>query len=227
MEPVDPRGAGHDVQPGPIAPTDRTVHLLDERGTVRDWLVSPAWTAPCDDLGALVEATGSPWGPEGRWVLTNGPEVARLKERLSERRPLVTDQPLPNVAENAPLIVEDARVHPVLHDNGSVHDYGVIGYLGFPLHIASGKTLGSFCAVDTTPHRWTNDEINIMRELAEIVTYEIELRALAVKGDITMEELERTHQNIIGFTQTVRTDLPKAKIAEYIRTERQRLFPRL
>lgn len=103
MEPVDPRGAGHDVQPGPIAPTDRTVHLLDERGTVRDWLVSPAWTAPCDDLGALVEATGSPWGPEGRWVLTNGPEVARLKERLSERRPLVTDQPLPNVAENAPL----------------------------------------------------------------------------------------------------------------------------
>lgn len=131
------------------------------------------------------------------------------------------------VAENAPLIVEDARVHPVLHDNGSVHDYGVVGYLGFPLHIASGKTLGSFCAVDTTPHRWTDDEINIMRELAAIVTYEIDLRALAVKGDITMEELERAHQNIIDFTKTVRTDLSKAKIAEYVRTERQRLFPRL
>lgn len=88
---------------GPIAPTDRTVHLLDGQGTVRDWLVSPAWTAPCDDLEALVQPTGSPWGRQGRWVLTNGPEVAPLKERLYAGRPLRTDQPLPSVVENGRL----------------------------------------------------------------------------------------------------------------------------
>lgn len=128
------------------------------------------------------------------------------------------------VAENAPLVVEDARVHPVLHDNGSVHDYGVVGYLGFPLHIASGKTLGSFCAVDTQPHTWSTDEINIMRELALVVTYEIELRALVHKGDISIEELERVHDEIIAFTKAVRTDLPKSEIADFVRKERQRLF---
>ncbi|MGH3715774.1 MAG: hypothetical protein ACRDT4_20300 [Micromonosporaceae bacterium] len=87
--------------------TGRTVHRLDAAGTVRDWLVSPAWSAPCDDLDQLLDATGSPWGApgqrNGRWVLTNGPDVAPLKQRLYERRPLVVDQPLPEVVEDCEL----------------------------------------------------------------------------------------------------------------------------
>lgn len=92
-------GAWHDA----LGPTGRTVHALDERGTVRDWLVSPAWSAPCDDLEAVLDAAGSPWGPDGRWVLTNGPDVAPLKERLHARRPLVTAQELPEAIEGGPL----------------------------------------------------------------------------------------------------------------------------
>ena len=80
--------------------TDRTVHELDRRGYVRDWLVGPVWSHQCIDLDSVLSATGSPWGPDGRWVLTNGPDVAPLKSRLYERRPLVVDQPLPVVVEN-------------------------------------------------------------------------------------------------------------------------------
>lgn len=87
--------------------SDRTVHQLDRNGYVRDWLVGPAWSHPCDDLDAVLDATGSPWGPPGdrtgRWVLTNGPDVAPLKSVLYERRPLVTDQPLPAVTEGGPM----------------------------------------------------------------------------------------------------------------------------
>ncbi len=84
---------------GPTHRSDRSVHTLDGRGFVRDWLVSPAWSLPCDDLDEVLSPTGSPWGEDGRWVLTNGPDVAPLKERLHERHPLLVEQPLPDVVE--------------------------------------------------------------------------------------------------------------------------------
>jgi GAF domain-containing protein len=128
------------------------------------------------------------------------------------------------VAENAPLIVDDARQHPVLHDNGAVKDLNVIGYLGFPLHIASGKTLGSFCVIDNRPRDWSESEVEIMRELAEIVKYEIEARALVHKGHVTPEQLDDLHQTIVTFADSVDTAAPKATLAAQIRSERQRLF---
>lgn len=81
------------------SPTGRTVHTLDRSGYVRDWLASPVWSSPCTDLADLLSADGSPWGEKGRWVLTNGPDVARLKARLYRQHPLITDQPLPEVVE--------------------------------------------------------------------------------------------------------------------------------
>ena len=81
----------------------RTVHQIDRNGYVRDWLAGPAWSHPCDDLDAVLSASGSPWGDSGRWVLTNGPDVAPLKARLYERRPLVTEQAIPVVTEGGPV----------------------------------------------------------------------------------------------------------------------------
>ncbi|WP_158852696.1 hypothetical protein [Saccharothrix deserti] len=83
------------------ATTDRSVHALDRQGRVRDWLTAPAWSTPCRDLHEVLEAEGSPWGEHGRWVLTNGPDVAPLKQRLHERHPLALDQPLPEVLEGS------------------------------------------------------------------------------------------------------------------------------
>jgi hypothetical protein len=95
--------------------TGRTVHRLDGAGQVRDWLVGPVWSYPAEDLAAVLDAAGSPWGEDGRWVLTNGPDVAPLKRRLYGRRPLVVDQPLPEPVEDGELVwrtgggVESAR----------------------------------------------------------------------------------------------------------------------
>lgn len=79
-------------------PTNRTVHYTDPDGTVRDWLVSPAWAAPCEDLGEFLSPDGEPWG-EGRWVLTQGPDVGKLKERLYLSHPINTSQDLPEPVE--------------------------------------------------------------------------------------------------------------------------------
>lgn len=84
-----------------IATTERTVHALDRNGFVRDWLTAPAFATPCLDLHDVLDADGSPWGEDGRWVLTNGPDVAPLKRRLYRRHPLALEQALPQVLDGA------------------------------------------------------------------------------------------------------------------------------
>ncbi|MGH3878860.1 MAG: hypothetical protein ACRDSK_17650 [Actinophytocola sp.] len=81
----------------------RTVHLLDDNATVRDWLVAGGWSEPVAELAELLEPDGDPWGENGRWVLTNGPDVTLLKRRLYELCPLWTDQSLPEVVEGGPV----------------------------------------------------------------------------------------------------------------------------
>jgi hypothetical protein len=82
---------------------ERTVHLLDGTGTVRDWLVAGGWSEPVAELADLLDTEGDPWGERGRWVLTNGPDVTLLKRALYEARPLWTDQPLPEIVEGGPV----------------------------------------------------------------------------------------------------------------------------
>ncbi|QIS15779.1 hypothetical protein [Nocardia arthritidis] len=83
------------------AARERTVHALDRNGYVRDWLIAPVWSAPCRDLDEALAADGSPWGTDGRWVLTNGPDVAPLKELLYDRLPIDIAADPPTVSEGA------------------------------------------------------------------------------------------------------------------------------
>lgn len=96
------------------------------------------------------------------------------------------------VANNAPLVVEDARNHPFLKDNLAVRDLNVIGYLGMPLTTTDGVGLGSFCIIDTHPRQWTEREIEIMRDLAHLVMTEIEIRA-QVKARLRAEAALQDH----------------------------------
>lgn len=90
--------------------TDRTVHLTDAEGTVRDWLISPAWAIPCTDLDAFLASAGEPWG-DGRWILTNGPDVSAFKERLLAAHPVDDGQALPTPSEGAEIGWEAFGVH--------------------------------------------------------------------------------------------------------------------
>lgn len=80
------------------------------------------------------------------------------------------------VASNEPLVIEDTRQHPLVHDNLAIRGLNAISYLGIPLTLSDGSQLGSFCVIDHQPRRWTEEEIALMRDLAETVMTEIELR---------------------------------------------------
>ncbi|WNG49832.1 GAF domain-containing protein [Archangium minus] len=81
------------------------------------------------------------------------------------------------VATGEPLVIEDARLHPVLRDNLAIDQLGVVAYAGVPLTASEGETLGTFCVIDTQPRVWTDEELYILGELAASVMTEIELRA--------------------------------------------------
>jgi hypothetical protein len=87
--------------------THRTVHRLGPDGVVRDWLLTPVWEHPCTELGEIVTADGDPWdadGRLGRWRLTQGPDVAPVKDLLYARYPMPTPAlPSSSTSEGAQL----------------------------------------------------------------------------------------------------------------------------
>lgn len=81
------------------------------------------------------------------------------------------------------LVVEDAREHPLVRDNLAVTELGIIGYAGLPLTTEDGFTLGSLCAIDTKPRRWSASELEILRDFARQIMAEVELRARVKRLD--------------------------------------------
>ena len=59
------------------------------------------------------------------------------------------------VAQREPLVVDDAREHPVLKDNPAVAEMGAIAYAGVPLIDAGGHALGTLCVIDSRPRQWS------------------------------------------------------------------------
>ena len=107
------------------------------------------------------------------------------------------------VNSGSPLIIPDAREHPLVRENLAIVDLNVVAYAGIPLRDSDGHVLGSFCAIDSQPRHWTDEEIGILSDLAESVMTEIELRATAERADRERRErtalLESTDHGIYGI----------------------------
>jgi GAF domain-containing protein len=88
------------------------------------------------------------------------------------------------VASREPLLVTDAREHPVLRDNLAIRDMGVIAYAGIPLIDHDGHALGTLCVIDSQPRHWTSHQIELLSDIAASVVTEISLaqRATAAAG---------------------------------------------
>ena len=80
------------------------------------------------------------------------------------------------VVATEPLIVSDAREHPLLRDSPAVDELGAVAYAGMPLTDEAGNVLGALCAIDVVPRQWTADELDLLRGLAEACSTELRLR---------------------------------------------------
>jgi len=99
------------------------------------------------------------------------------------------------VTSGEPLIVDDARKHPLVKDNLAIPDLNVIGYLGVPIKLDDYR-FGSFCVIHNEPHQWAYDEIVIMKAFASVVNAEIEARAAAYRNGTLSEHIEKGQDKI-------------------------------
>ncbi len=80
------------------------------------------------------------------------------------------------LATQRALIIADAREDARTSDLAATREWDIVGYAAIPLVTADGYILGSFCVIDHQPRQWTDDEINLLSQLAQSVQTEIELR---------------------------------------------------
>ncbi len=79
------------------------------------------------------------------------------------------------VAQGEPLVVDDAREHPVLKANPAVAEMGTVAYAGVPLIDADGHALGTLCVLDSRPRQWSSHQVELLSDLAASVVSEITL----------------------------------------------------
>ena len=80
------------------------------------------------------------------------------------------------VRAGVPLVVRDGRDHPWVRDNLAVIELGVVAYAGVPLRTPDGLLLGTCCAIDHRPRRWTAAQIGLLDDLAAMASGAFALR---------------------------------------------------
>jgi hypothetical protein len=81
------------------------------------------------------------------------------------------------VVSNQPLLVTDARKHPLVHGSLAIRDLDVIAYVGVPLNDQDGNTLGSFCVIDHEPRQWKAADVELLHDFAAAVMDRVDKRA--------------------------------------------------
>ena len=96
------------------------------------------------------------------------------------------------LAGGEPLIVTDASADGRFKDNPHVTaPGGVRFYASMPLRTNDGLNIGTICAIDSKPRSFSDQDLEIFRELARVAMSELELRRLATIDGLTGIETRR------------------------------------
>jgi two-component sensor histidine kinase len=116
------------------------------------------------------------------------------------------------VTTEAPLVIDDARLDERVANNLAVTEIGVVAYIGVPVRSPDGQTLGSLCAIDGQPRKWSSDEEAVLRDLADIIESEILLREeareigkLAEANAILVREYHHRVKNALSVASAIVT----------------------
>jgi serine phosphatase RsbU (regulator of sigma subunit) len=121
------------------------------------------------------------------------------------------------VTSAAPLVIEDARLHPQVCDNLAIRDLDVVAYAGMPLTDADGRAIGSLCAVDSRPRRWTATDLAVLVDLAGACSSELQLRIMRARAAhaaaVAGQEWRRT-QRLLEDRSGVAETLQRAMLTQ-------------
>ncbi|MEM6648305.1 MAG: GAF domain-containing protein [Bacteroidota bacterium] len=111
------------------------------------------------------------------------------------------------------LVIEDARTHPLVKDNRAIEDLDVVAYLGMPLKTQDEHALGSLCEIQSTPRQWTPEEQHVLKDLADMVMTEAELRLELKRQRILKDELEARKEQYRSVVEGIRDAVFKTDAA--------------
>lgn len=111
------------------------------------------------------------------------------------------------------IIANDASNDPLLKYHPATGPWNIGAFIAIPMITLDGYVLGAFCAVHSTVHEWTQDEIDIMEELTASVMTEIYLRQQVIELKV---ERELRDQFVMSLTHDLRTPLSAANLSAQI-----------
>lgn len=90
------------------------------------------------------------------------------------------------------LVISDAHTDPRVAGNPAIEDLHIRAYAGVPLvEDDSSMVLGSFCVIDDQPREWSDDDLEILHDLAAAAMTEIRLRQANHEMARALDELKR------------------------------------
>jgi sigma-B regulation protein RsbU (phosphoserine phosphatase) len=94
------------------------------------------------------------------------------------------------VGSGRPLIVDDARQDPRTRNDPAIDLYDAGTWAGYPIEDIDGRTLGTFCLMDSNPHEWTATDLHVLATLAKAVSSEIALRRSQLELSAARQEID-------------------------------------
>lgn len=94
------------------------------------------------------------------------------------------------VDRNAPLVIPDAHLDPLVMGNHAIGELGVVAYLGVPLILPDGQTVGALAAIDTQPREWTDADMRRLRSIARTVEKEMAVRFSESRWRLLFESMQ-------------------------------------
>jgi GAF domain-containing protein len=94
------------------------------------------------------------------------------------------------VGQAAPLNLPSATADERVASLPAVTSGQVRSYLGAPLIAASGHAVGALAVYDPVPHEWTDDDVEVLTQLAASVVTELELAAANAEATTSLRRLE-------------------------------------
>lgn len=77
------------------------------------------------------------------------------------------------ITSKQPLVIDDATTHPLVSRSPSIAESAWNAYAGIPLITTDGHAVGALCAIDHEPRHWSDHEVEILQDLAEILTTQL------------------------------------------------------
>ncbi len=77
-----------------------------------------------------------------------------------------------------PLIIPNIPEHDIATEHPELHEFPAKAYLGAPIKLPSGHSVGTLCALDVVPRTWSDSDREAFFTIADAVASELENQAL-------------------------------------------------